>query len=351
VRGRVSALLELGSGFHPDLSGRDNVFLNGSLLGLGRAEMLRRIDDIVDFAELGPFIDTPVKHYSSGMYMRLGFAIATAVDPDILITDEVLAVGDETFQRKCMDRIHAFREEGRTILFVSHALGQVRDLCSQVVWLDEGRVAAAGDTQTVIDAYLRWANEKDRERIVEERAANGSDELGADADGATGALALADANRWGSGEVRITRVEFLDDRGRPQGVFQTGARFVMRMHYEAHTPIPQPVFGVAIYHRNGLQINGPNNRFGGFEIPQIAGRGYVDYVVDELPLLAGEYMVTAAVYDHAMLHAYDHRDRQFPLTVHTDRIAEQFGTVLIPSHWGWREESSTVHSRAVAAHS
>lgn len=355
VRGRVSALLELGSGFHPDLTGRDNVFLNGSLLGLGRAEMLRRIGDIVDFAELGPFIDTPVKHYSSGMYMRLGFAIATAVDPDILITDEVLAVGDETFQRKCMDRIHAFREEGRTILFVSHGLGQVRDLCSQVVWLNDGHVAGAGDTQSVIDAYLRWANEKDRERIVQERAApEPSTESGPTVgDAAMGDTAppANDAHRWGSGEVQITRVEFLDERGRPQEVFQTGGRFVMRMHYAAHMPIAQPVFGIAIYHRNGLQINGPNSRFGGFEIPGIHGRGYIDYVVDELPLLAGEYLVTAAVYDQAMLHAYDHRDRQFPLTIHTDRIAERFGTILIPSRWSWHEEPAVIHSEAVVVRS
>ena len=146
VRGRVSALLELGSGFHPDLSGRDNIYLNGSLLGFNRRDMDRRIDDIIEFAELGQFIDTPVKHYSSGMYMRLGFSIATAVEPDILITDEVLAVGDETFQRKCMNRIHEFREEGRTILFVSHSLDAVRNLCSQTVWLDHGNVMAAGDT-------------------------------------------------------------------------------------------------------------------------------------------------------------------------------------------------------------
>ena len=170
VRGRVSALLELGSGFHPDLSGRDNVYLNGSLLGFNRRDMDRRIDEIIDFAELGPFIDTPVKHYSSGMYMRLGFAIATAVEPDILIIDEVLAVGDETFQRKCMNRIHDFREEGRTILFVSHTLEAVRNLCSQTIWLDHGRIMAAGDTMTTLDAYMRWANDTDRERIERAQA-------------------------------------------------------------------------------------------------------------------------------------------------------------------------------------
>lgn len=334
VRGRVSALLELGSGFHPDLSGRDNIYLNGSLLGFNRVDMQQRIEEIIDFAELGPFIDTPVKHYSSGMYMRLGFAIATAVDPDILITDEVLAVGDETFQRKCMNRIHEFREEGRTILFVSHSLDAVRALCSQAVWLDHGRVAAAGDTQSTLDAYLRWANEKDRERIEHER------ELKVEETGASVEPAAVenDPYRWGTREVEITDVEFLDGRGRPREVFQTGDALTIRMHYVAHRPIAEPVFGLALYHRaTGFHLNGPNNRFAGYPIPRVAGRGHVDYRVDALPLLAGDYQVTVTVYDNALLHAYDHRDRQFMLTIQSDLTAERFGAVVIPSRWHWEE--------------
>ena len=336
VRGRVSALLELGSGFHPDLSGRDNIYLNGSLLGFNRRDMQGRIDEIVDFAELGPFIDTPVKHFSSGMYMRLGFAIATAVDPDILITDEVLAVGDETFQRKCMDRIYEFREQGRTILFVSHNLEAVRNLCSQAVWLDHGRVQAGGDTQETIEAYLRWANAKDRERIEHERAAQGQD-----AESARVVATAEDESRWGTREVEITRVEFLDGRGSPRDVFQTGEPLTIRMHYDAHERIEDPVFGLAIYHRTGFHINGPNNRFAGYPIPAVAGRGYVDYHVDELPLLAGEYLITVTVYDSSLLHAYDHRQRQFLLTVQTSSINERFGSVFIPSRWHWQPLDGT----------
>src|SRR5437773_480468 len=152
LRGRVAALLELGSGFHPDLSGRENVFLNGSLLGFSRRDMQARLPEIVDFAEIGDFIDMEVKHYSSGMYTRLAFAVATAVDPDILITDEVLAVGDESFQRKCMDRIYRFRQQGKTIIFVSHALETVRQLCDHAVWLDRGKARAIGVAREVIDA-------------------------------------------------------------------------------------------------------------------------------------------------------------------------------------------------------
>ena len=154
VQGRMSALIELGAGFHSDLTGRENVFLNGSILGFSREEMQGRFDEIVDFAELEQFIDTELKRWSTGMVMRLGFAIATSVNPDILITDEILAVGDESFQHKCLRRIKTFREEGGTILFVSHDMHAVRDLCERSVWLDHGVVQMDGPTQEVVAGYL-----------------------------------------------------------------------------------------------------------------------------------------------------------------------------------------------------
>jgi len=326
VRGRVSALLELGSGFHPDLSGTDNIYLNGSLLGFTKADMQRRVHEIVEFAELGPFIDTPVKHYSSGMYMRLGFAIATAVDPDILITDEVLAVGDEAFQRKCMERIYQFRNEGRTIVFVSHSLDVVRNLCSQAVWLDHGEVQAAGNTVETVDAYLRHTNQLEQARIEREQA----QARGAEVEPVTGE---ANENRWGSREIEIERVLLLDRHGHETSVFNTGESLTVRMCYHAHTPTKEPVFGLALHHANGFQINGPNTRFGGLSLGTVQGRGYVDYTVDELPLLQGQYVLTAAVYDAAMAHPYDHHERMYPFTVHTGSIAERFGSVYLPARW------------------
>ena len=154
VQGRVSALIELGAGFHPEISGRENVFINGIMLGLSKREVARRFDEIVRFAELEPFIDAPVKTYSSGMYMRLGFAVAVHVDPDVLLVDEVLAVGDEAFQRKCLDRFAEFKRRGRTILLVTHALGLVERFCDEAIWLDNGRIRAQGDPRRVIDSYL-----------------------------------------------------------------------------------------------------------------------------------------------------------------------------------------------------
>jgi ABC-type polysaccharide/polyol phosphate transport system ATPase subunit len=342
VRGRISALLELGSGFHPDLTGRDNIYLNGSLLGFGRADMQRRIDDIIDFAELGPFIDTPVKHFSSGMYMRLGFAIATAVDPDIIITDEVLAVGDEAFQRKCMDRMYKFRQEGRTILFVSHSLESVRNLCTSAIWLDHGELKAAGDPVSTIDAYLRQTNAQEFERLQRERQAERERLAAAGEDvEALEPETMPEAqpetrNRWGSREIEITRVALLDAQGREPSAFQTGDSLTVRVYYEAHQPIDDPVFGLALHHANGFQINGPNTRFGGLSLGSVRGRGYVDYTIAELPLLSGSYVLTAAIYDTTMTHPFDHHERMYSFVVQTSAIAERWGSVHIPARWSWK---------------
>ena len=321
LNGRVAALLELGSGFHPELSGRENVFLNGSLLGFSRREMRAKLPEIVDFSEIGDFIDTEVKHYSSGMYTRLAFAVATAVDPDILITDEVLAVGDEAFQRKCMDRIYRFRQLGKTIIFVSHALDTVRALCDQAVWLDHGAPRAAGPAGTVIDAYLADVNRREQAQAL-------------------GQSAVAEegvGNRHGTREVEITRVELLDAEGHERLVFQTHAPLTLRMHYFAHQPVARPVFGMAIHHENGVWIYGPNTHFDHVEIARIEGEGYVDFNIPALPLLAGRYLLSAAVHDQSELHAYDVHDRRFRLIVQSDNARDRYGMFAIPHTWRWSQ--------------
>jgi lipopolysaccharide transport system ATP-binding protein len=326
LRGRVAALLELGSGFHPDLSGRENVFLNGSLLGFSRRDMERKLEEIVDFAEIGDFIDLEVKHYSSGMYTRLGFAVATAVDPDILITDEVLAVGDEAFQRKCMERIYRFRQVGKTIIFVSHALETVRLLCDQAVWLDHGEARAVGPAGEVIDAYLADINRHEAEARREAADDGSADEA-------------IDPRRRGNREAEIVQVQLLDAAGREQPVFHAGAPLTLRIHYAAHRPIRHPVFGVALYHESGFWLSGPNTRFDEFEIPLIAGAGYVDLVIPELPLLDGRYLISASIYDEAILLPYDYHDRMYELVVRSDELRERYGVLSLRSHWGWREEA------------
>jgi homopolymeric O-antigen transport system ATP-binding protein len=324
LHGRVAALLELGSGFHPDLSGRENVFLNGSLMGFSRRAMQSKLAEIVAFAEIGDFIDMEIKHYSSGMYTRLAFAVATAVDPEILITDEVLAVGDEAFQRKCMERIYRFRQMGKTIIFVSHALEIVRTLCDQAVWLDHGHARAVGAAGEVIDAYLAEVNRLEQERLAQERGVAG--------------IADEELFRRGSREVEIVGVELLDAAGRPQSVFQTHEPLTIRIHYQAHQPVVRPVFGVGLFHENGIWLTGPNTRFDGLAIPLVEGEGAVDYMVGDLPLLTGRYLLSVAVYDDALLHPYDHHDRLYRLVVQSEGLRERFGMLSLSGRWAWHGE-------------
>jgi ABC-type polysaccharide/polyol phosphate transport system ATPase subunit len=323
VNGRVAALLELGSGFHPDLSGRENIYLNGALLGFSRRDMRRRIDEIVSFAELEHFIDLEVKHYSSGMFMRLGFAIATAVDPDVLITDEVLAVGDEAFQRKCMERIFQFRRQGKTIVLVSHALEQVRSLCQRAIWLDHGEAKALGPTGDVIGEYLRHTNALEQQRQAADNA-----------DGAELAeLPEQDPNRWGSREAEIVGVELIGPSGHESSLLYTDEPITVRMRYRAPRPIERPQFGIAIHHAVGLHISGPNNTHAGFEIPRIEGEGYVEWHLDRLPLLEGSYLLSAALVDATGLHIYDYHNQRWPFVVRAPMPGGTFGLVRMPGVW------------------
>jgi lipopolysaccharide transport system ATP-binding protein len=271
TRGQIAALLELGSGFHPELSGRENVFLYGSLMGFSRKEMIRKLPEIVEFSEIGPFLDTEVKHYSSGMYTRLAFAVATAVDPDILITDEVLAVGDESFQRKCIDRIYNFRRAGKTIVFVSHALNVVRSLCDVAVWLDHGEMKAYGAAGEVVDAYLADVNEKERQ--AREQTTGAADDE------------WRERMRRGTREVEITRVQLLDQHSNERTTFCTHEPLTIRIHYFAHERIERPVFGVGINHESGPWLTGPNTGFDKHPIPVIEGPGMIDYHIPRLPFL------------------------------------------------------------------
>jgi lipopolysaccharide transport system ATP-binding protein len=322
MQGRLAALLELGSGFHPDLSGRENVFLYGSLLGFGRREMAARLDEIVAFSGIGEFLDLEVKHYSSGMYTRLAFAVATSVDPEVLITDEVLAVGDEAFQRKCMERIYSFRQQGRTIVFVSHALDTVRTLCDVAVWLDHGEQRAFGPAGEVVDAYLADVNRREQQEL--------------EARGGTGDPSRADpSRRYGSREVEISGVELLDSEGRERASFQSHEPLIVRIRYRAQRPVLRPVFGLAVYHEGGFLLSGPNTRFHGLEIERLEGEGFVDYRVASLPLLAGRYLLTVAVYDDTMLHPYDHHDRLYRLTVQSDNARDRFGVLAVEGEWVW----------------
>jgi lipopolysaccharide transport system ATP-binding protein len=346
VQGRVAALLELGAGFHPDLSGRENIYLNGSILGLNRRYIRRQLDEIVAFAELERFIDMPIRNYSSGMLMRLGFAVATAFQPDILLIDEVLAVGDQAFQDRCLRRIAEIQRRGATIILVSHDLGSVQRLCRRVVWLEEGCVRADGDTDEVIARYLQslWTVEQEkRDTAITDEA---SEPPTADAEAAQDVgeapvpeEAVSPAKRWGSGEATIEKAELLDERGVPATIFRSGRPFVVRMWYLAKEPVECPAFGISIYDEQGNRINGPNTVWSEAPIASIHGRGYVDYIVDELPLLPGRYDLTVAIYDRFIIHPYDHWHRMMTFTVVQGEREQQDGLVYIPCRWEQRSLS------------
>jgi ABC-2 type transport system ATP-binding protein len=278
--GKVSALLELGAGFHPELSGRDNVFLNGAILGMSHKEIGRRFDDIVGFAGLERFIDTPVKNYSSGMYVRLGFSVAINVDPDVLLVDEVLAVGDEQFQRRCAEKFAELRGKGKTIVVVSHSLGTVQQMCDGAAWLDHGVLRSAGAVADVVDDYLGSLQ-------INQTGSSGD-------------------TRSGSGEIRVDEVELLGPDGRPTTSVRTGDSITFRYHYTVHEPVRRPVFGIGIYSMDGVMLTGPNLKDVD-QVPDLIDRaGTVEIHVPRLMLLPGSYDVASGISDDAVLHVHDH---------------------------------------------
>ena len=329
VYGRMAALLELGAGFHPELTGRENIFLNGSVYGLGRKEMRRKLDSIIDFAEIGEFIDVPVKHYSSGMYVRLGFAVAIHTEPDILVVDEVLTVGDQIFQQKCMERIWEMKNAGVAIVLVSHNLEDIRRLCTRAIWLHEGLPRANGPAMDVVDEYLMYSNEL----YYAQRHAR-LHEVEAEEEAAVEEVApAANPKRWGSHDAEIVRVELLDAYGREQERFHQGDALCVRIHYQTHQPIPTPAFGLAIYRNDGAHINGPNSVMEGYHIAAIDGAGYVDYLVAALPLNPGAFELTVAIYNRDSTIAIDHHHRMYPFIVAPTSAHSEAGVIHLPANW------------------
>jgi ABC-type polysaccharide/polyol phosphate transport system ATPase subunit len=309
VEGRISALIELGAGFHPEISGRENVFINGIMLGLSKREIGRRFDEIVQFAELERFIDAPVKTYSSGMYMRLGFAVAIHVDPDVLLVDEVLAVGDEGFTHKCLDKFGEFRRRGKTILIVTHSLGLVERFCDEALWLDAGRARAQGDPKRVIDAYLIDVErsesgqlaESDRRAKAEAEAPPAHDDQPRPdhpVDTAEGPQDMfrATEGRWGSRDVEITEVQLVGPDGRPDRIFRSGDPLEVRLHVHAPRPTADFVFGVGLFNADGVCIYGTNTDLEEFVPDRLDGDGVVTFAVDSLDLVEGTYKLDVAVH-------------------------------------------------------
>ena len=274
LHGRVGTLLEVGTGFHPELTGRENIFLSGAILGMRRAEIRRRFDEIVEFAEVERFVETPVKHYSSGMYMRLAFSVAAHLDPEILVVDEVLAVGDASFQKKCLGKMDEVAHAGRTVLFVSHNIGAVRSLCHRVVWLEGGRIKLSGPSADVTQEYTSRANSSQPLKEV-----------------------LPSQHRTGHGDVQVTAAAALDRRLEPCTSFLVGEPMALRFEFKARRPTPV-TFWMIIYTDTGTPVFSSFQRDGSDPI-EVEGSGAVSVEIRDVSLLPGRYTLSAGAFDSA----------------------------------------------------
>lgn len=304
VNGRVTGLLELGAGFQGDLTGRENIYLNGLILGLSKKEIQKNINSIIDFADIGEFIDVPVRTYSAGMHLRLGFAIAAQLDPDILLIDEVLAVGDATFQKKCLTKLEDFKEDGKTILFVSHNLNLIRQLCQRVILIDKGTIVCDGDFEEVINKYFALIDKK---------------EIG-----------------WLTKEIEIRGVYFKNDKDEIVNTFKTGEEMRIIIEYCAHKKIEKPVFGIGI-HTGSSYLIGPNTRDDNYPIDFVEGKSILEYKIKSVPFADGEYEVSVSAHNVEETRHYDCHFRLFKFHVLPNEKKIKYGLIGIEGDWNFIE--------------
>ena len=351
VNGRISALIELGAGFHPEISGRENVFINGIMLGLTKREVARRFDEIIEFAEMREFIDAPVKTYSSGMYMRLGFAVAIHVDPDVLLVDEVLAVGDEGFTHKCLDKFAEFKRRGKTILLVTHSLGLVERFCDEALWMDAGTMKAIGDPKRVVGAYITDVEATEElqlaagdARAQESAVAVSPDEPAAavlpdhpveTAEGPSD-MFRATEGRWGSREIEITDVQLAGSDGAAGHVFQSGQPLNIRIRLRSPVANDDFVIGIGIFNAEGVCCYGTNTNIEQLQPVQVLGDAEAAFSIESLDLVEGTYKLDVAVhkldgypYDyHRLLYTFRVKSRTKDVGIYRPRHHWQFSDGL-----------------------
>lgn len=357
MKGRVSSLIELGAGFHPDMSGRENIYTNAAIFGLSRKEIDRRLEDIIDFSELEEFIDNPVRTYSSGMYMRLAFAVAINVDADILLIDEILAVGDVNFQAKCFNRLREIKAQGTTIVIVSHSTGQIEQICDRAIWINDGYVQAIGKSMAVVDQYLQYMNGKqieslfnaDKKRIEKEQqerelaeekqgeeskeieeeqevgkepvleqqqedvsveSAKSTQETTLNVPWAENALIKSQdgttlyeqamdysVKHFGLGTALVTKAVMKNSSGQPTYVLEANKKFYIEINYEVKKPMDEIVLGMGFYTLDGAWIFGTNTLLGKLKVKCTKNKGKVVYIGEEMPLLSGKYILQVSVTD------------------------------------------------------
>ncbi|SFM12947.1 ABC-2 type transport system ATP-binding protein [Paenibacillus sp. 1_12] len=318
VNGRISSLIELGAGFHPDFTGRENIYINASIFGLSRKEINGKIDEIIQFSELGNFIENPVRTYSSGMYMRLAFSVAINVNPEILLIDEILSVGDASFQKKCFDKIEGFKLNGATIVIVAHDLGTIEKICDRVVWLNEGRIVEQGDADRVVNLYTQHMHrkfvdqkqqeyssavdneEKDKTQIVESEVQfEDRPEVSQEK------IQFNEDLRWGSKEVLITEARIINAKGESTNIISAGEPMLIEIDYKLIKPQKEYIFGVGIFTTDKVLIYGCNTQIDKIKLETINQNGTVSFKVDKCNILSGNYKLNVAIVDG------DHRALDF----------------------------------------
>lgn len=312
IKGRVGALIAVGAGFHPLLTGRENISINGAILGMDKKEIARKFDSIVEFADIGDFLDTPVKHYSSGMFVRLGFSVAVHCEPDILLVDEVLAVGDTEFQSKCYCRIAELMKQGVVIILVAHNMETIRHMCRKALFLWKGRMQEMGDSDSVVLNYLRLMQQEQVRKAQAEQEAQGQRTPGRGKRG------------------RIVGVEFFDEQDRRTNAFTTGAPLRVRMEYEVFSEIEHPVFAIHLYANGALYASFISDRRS--PLPdRIRGRGAVDLEVQHAHLPAGVYAVSAVLSQEVEYNHIDWRNQEHFLQI--GKRGNSIGLVALPHRW------------------
>lgn len=309
MRGRVSSLIELGAGFHPDMSGRENIYINASIFGLTRKEIEERLDTIIAFSELGEYIDNPVRTYSSGMYMRLAFSVAIHVNADILLIDEILAVGDAGFQAKCFQKLREIKAGGTTIAIVSHSLDQIEQICEKSYWIQEGKIAAEGTPREVHPQYLDYMA-RQRLTLTKEKT--------------------ADEKRWGNGMARIHQVKIFNEEGKEATAFRTGRQMTIEIWYQVRQTVEDAILGIGIFRMDGVQCYGTNTKIDRLDSFSLKRDGKIRIILESLPLLPAQYTLDLAIEsgNHIAVD-YCTKIRQFEMVTDTFDV----GVVRLQHQW------------------
>lgn len=307
MKGRVSSLIELGAGFHPDMSGRENIYINASIFGLTKKEIDERIDDIIAFSELEDYMDNPVRTYSSGMYMRLAFAVAINVDADILLIDEILAVGDANFQAKCFNKLREIKGNGVTIVIVSHSLGQIEQICDRSIWLNKGEIKKIGSPREVHPQYLDYMGQQ-KDKIIREIEEVKDQVIERTQEKNT---------RWGNGKARIKKIISYDSNGREKNVFATNEKIIISILYEIKQGIEDAVFGIGFFRNDGVECYGTNTKLEHISDIKLKNDGKVNFILENIELLPGEYFLDIAIQEGEW-ESVDYYTKAYKISIYSD---------------------------------